>query len=221
MESIAELSLRIRKNPDDLEAWKSVLALVDDPKKKKDCQDQIDRIIIKGQAPVICPQCGAGMTVYFVGEMHDKRAKCPYCGTDIDIPDSYLKTVVEKHTGPGQFLPDTQVTVYERRADNNGASITSAEIARLIMDKGLAAARQELEALGIQNLKIGGVAGMDKSGQAYKILEQDGAKAMAKSQGAILLNTKQANAFIKGVLALCIILPVIALIVFLVQNFLK
>jgi hypothetical protein len=221
MDDIAQLSLRIRKNPDDLEAWKSVMALVDDPKKKKDCQDQIDRIIIKGQAPVVCPQCGAGMTIYFTGEMHDKRAKCPYCGTDIDIPDAYSKTVVEKHTGLGQLLPDTEVTVYERRADNAGATITSDEIDKLIMEKGLIAARQELKARGIKDLKISGFAGVDKSSQAYKILEQDGAKAMAKSQGAIMLSTKQANAFIKGVLAFCIIVPIIALIIFLVQNFLR
>jgi len=221
MDSLEQLSLRIRKNPDDLDAWKSVMALVDDPKKKKDCQDQIDRIIIKGQAPVICPQCGAGMQIYFAGELHDKRAKCPYCGTDIDIPDAYSKTVVEKHTGPGQFLPVTEVTVYERRADNAGATITSEEIDRLIMDKGLAAAREELEARGIKDLKISGFSGMDTSSQAYKILDKDGAKALAKSQGAIMLTTKQANGLIKGVLALCIIVPVIVLIVFLIQNFLK
>jgi hypothetical protein len=221
MEDIGQLSLRIRKNPDDLEAWKAISALVNDPRQKKDCQDQIDRIIAKQQSAIICPQCGAGMTVYFAGELHDKRAKCPYCGTDIDIPDAYVRTVVEKHTGVGQFLPETEVTVYERRADNAGATITSDEIDTLIMEKGLFAARQELEARGIKDLKIGGFDGVDKSSQAYKILEQDGAKAMAKSQGAIMLTQKQANVMLKWVLALFIIVPIISLIVFLVQIFLK
>jgi hypothetical protein len=221
MDSIEQLSLRIRKNPDDLEAWKSVLALVDDPKKQKDCQDQIDRIITKGQAPIICPQCRAGMTVYFAGEMHDKRAKCPYCGTEIDIPDAYAKTVVEKHTGFGDILPETDVTVYERRADNAGATITSGEIDKLIMEKGLISARQELEAKGIKGLKIDDFSGIDKSSQANRILEEDGAKALAKSQGAIMLSTKQANAMIKGIVAFCIIVPLIVLIIFLVQLFIK
>jgi hypothetical protein len=161
------------------------------------------------------------MTVYFAGELHDKRARCAYCGTDIDIPDAYARTVVEKHSGFGQFLPETDVTVYERRADNAGASITSDEIDKLIMEKGLNAARQELEARGIKNLKIGGFAGVAESSPANKILEENGAKAMAKSQGAIMLTTKQANAMIKAVLALCIIVPIIVLIIFLVQIFLK
>ena len=221
MDSIEQLSLRIRKNPDDLEAWKSVLALVDDPKKKQDCQDQIDRIIAKGQSPIICPQCGAGMTVYFAGELHDKRAKCPYCGTDIDIPDSYARTVVEQRAGFGQILPETDVTVYERRADTKGATITSDEINQLILEKGLIAARQELEARGIKGLKIDDFAGIDKSSQANKILEENGLEALAKSQGAIVVTPKQANAMFKGVLALFIIVPIIVVIIFLIQIFLK
>jgi DNA-directed RNA polymerase subunit RPC12/RpoP len=194
---------------------------VDDPKKKQDCQDQIDRITIKAQAPILCPQCGAGITIYFTGELHDKRAKCPYCGTDIDIPDSYSKTVVEKHRGFGDLLPETDFTTYERRADTAGAQVTSAEIEELIMDKGLNAARAELAARGIKNVRIGGLSGVDPSSPANKILDEEGAKALARSPGAIMLNPKQANAIFKWVLAFFLIVPIIVVIIFLVQLFLK
>jgi hypothetical protein len=218
MDRIEQLSQRLQKNPDDLDAWKSILALVDDPKKKKDCQEQIDRIIAKQQFVNICPQCGAGMTVYFAGELHDKHAKCPYCGTDVDIPDSFSRTVVEKQAGFGQLLPETKVTVYERRADNNGATITSDEIEKLIMEKGLFAARKELEARGIEGLKISDFSGTDPSSEAKRILEEDGAKALGKAQGAIMVTAKQANLMIKGVLAFFILLFLIFL---LVQIFVK
>jgi len=221
MESIEQLSLRIRKNPDDLDAWKAILVLVDDPKKKQDCQEQIDRIIAKQQLPIICPQCGAGMTVYFAGELHDKRAKCPFCGTDVDIPDAYSRTVVEKKAGFGQLLPETNVTTYERRADNNGAMITSDEIDKLIMEKGLIAARQELEARGIKDLKISGFSGIDKSGEENRILEEEGAEALAKSKGAIMVTAKQANFVIKGVLAFFAVLTLVFIIISLMQRFLK
>jgi isopentenyl diphosphate isomerase/L-lactate dehydrogenase-like FMN-dependent dehydrogenase len=221
MEDLEQLSMRIRKNPDDLDAWKAVLALVDDPKKKKDCQDQIDRINAKQQAPVICPQCGAGMTVYYAGELHDKRARCPYCRTDIDIPDAYSRTVVEKKAGFGQILPETDFTVYERRADNNGGTITSDEIDKLIMDKGLDAARKELAARGIKDLKISGFSGIDKSSEENRILEEEGAKALAKSKGAVIVTEKQGNMIIKGVLVFFAILSLGALILSLVHFFMK
>jgi len=221
MESIEQLSLRIRKNPDDIDAWKAILTLVNDPKKKQDCQEQISRIIAKQQSPIICPQCGAGMTVYFAGELHDKRAKCPFCGTDVDILDAYSRTVVEKKAGFGQLLPETNVTTYERSADNNGATITSDEIDKLIMEKGLIAARKELEARGIKDLKISGFSGIDKSTDENRILEEEGAEALAKSKGAIMVTAKQANFMIKGVLAFFAVLTLVFIIISLMQRFLK
>jgi hypothetical protein len=221
MDNFEQLSLRIRKNPDDLDAWKAIFVLVDDPKKKQDCQEQIDRILAKQQSPIICPQCGAGMTVYFAGELHDKRAKCPFCGTDVDIPDSYSKTLVEKKAGFGHLIPETDVTTYERRADNNGAVITSDEIEKLIMEKGLTAARQELEAKGIKNLKISDFSGIDKSSEEYRILEEEGAEALAKSKGAIIVTGKQANSMIKGVLIIFAVLMLVSIIISLLQMFLK
>jgi hypothetical protein len=221
MESIEQLSQRIRKNPDDLDAWKAILALVDDSQKKQDCQKQIDRILANQQAPLLCPQCGGGMRIYFLGELQDKRARCPFCGTEIDIPDAFSRTVVEKREGFGQLLPDTDVTIYERRADNAGMAITADEIEKIIMDKGLIAARKELETRGIKGVKIKDVPGIEKSSEAQKILDEEGARAMAKSQGAILLNAKQANSLIRGTVAFFTILTIVGTIYILIQIFLK
>jgi DNA-directed RNA polymerase subunit RPC12/RpoP len=193
MDNFEQLTLRIRKDPDDLDAWKAISALVDDPKKKMDCQQQIDRINAKRQPPVVCPKCGAGMNIYFAGEMHDKRAKCPYCGTEIDIPDDYSKVVIEKRTGFDQFLPDSEAIIYERRSDNNGSSINTEEINKLIMEKGLTAARQELDSRGIKGLKIDDIGGVDKSSEAYKIIQEKGLKALEKSQGVVFVTPKQVN----------------------------
>jgi hypothetical protein len=221
MNDIQSLSLRIRKDPDDLEAWKEIQTLVNEPGKKKDCQVQIDRILAKGQSAIICPQCGAGMTIYFAGELHDKRAKCPFCGTEVDIPDAYSRTEVEIRAGPGQFLPETNVTVFERRTDNNGATIDSDEINTLIMEKGLIAARKELEARGIKGLKIDGFSGIDPSSEANRILEENGLEALAKSRGAILVTPKQANSMFKGVMIFFAVSSVITIIILLLQLFRK
>ncbi len=221
MNELEQLSQRIRNNPDDLEAWKGLLTLVGDPDKKRDCQEQIDRILAKhSAAPMLCPQCGGGMSVYFAGELHDKRTKCPFCGTEIEIPDTYSKISVETHTDSGQFLPGANVTVIERRADNSRAAITSDEIDQIIMDKGLAAARQELETRGLQELKIDGVARMDKSSEAYRILEEQGLKSLGKSQGAIFVTPRQVSSLFKGVTIFFMIMALITVAILLVQ-FLK
>jgi len=193
MDDFDQLALRISKDADDLDAWKTLLELVDDPEKKKDCQGQINRILAKRQPPVICPKCGAGMNIYFAEPLHDKRAKCPYCGTEIDIPDSYSSVTVEKQTGHGKILPETEVTVYERRADsgNQIAGITSDEIKKIIAQKGLAAARQELVARGIKDVKIDQ---LDESNELNKIIEEQGTDAL-KSKGIISVGPKQFNQF--------------------------
>jgi hypothetical protein len=217
MESIEQFAQRIKNDPNDLEAWKSILELVDDPKKKRDCQEQIDGITAGQQSPIICPQCGAGMNIYFAGELRDKRAKCPFCGTEIDIPDSYSKVVIKKRTG--QILPETEAVIYERRFDNNGASIDVEEINQLIMEKGLAASRQELKSRGIKGLQTDDIQGVEKSSEAYKIIEEKGLRALEKSQGVIFVTPKQVNQAIKIALILSIVLTVVSIIYFLIQIF--
>jgi hypothetical protein len=173
MNDLEQLSLRIRKDSDELDAWKTLLELVASPEKKDDCQKQIDRILAKRQNPVICPQCGAGMNIYFAEPLHDKRAKCPYCGAEIDIPDNYSRVEIEKQTGGyGKIFPETEYTVYERRVDggNQSVSITSDEIEKIIEEKGLVAARKELETRGIKGVKIAQLAGGGESNEINKII---------------------------------------------------
>lgn len=38
-----------------------------------------------------CSNCGAKMDVRFVGRLSDKRAFCPYCGSEVDLPDSFRR----------------------------------------------------------------------------------------------------------------------------------
>ena len=46
-----------------------------------------------------CPKCSAAMNVGYIGEMKDKRGICTFCGTEIDLPDSYNR---EKVDYPGE-----------------------------------------------------------------------------------------------------------------------
>ena len=204
MNDLERLSLRIRKDSDDLDAWKTLLELVASPEKKDDCQKQIDRILAKRQNPVICPQCGAGMNIYFAEPLHDKRAKCSYCGAEIDIPDNYSRVEIEKKTGGyGKFFPETEYAVYERRVDggNQSASITSDEIEKIIEEKGLDAARKELETRGIKGVKIAPLAGGGESNEINKIIKEQGADAL-KSKDIILVGSKTFNRIIIGFLTL-------------------
>jgi hypothetical protein len=38
-----------------------------------------------------CRQCGGVMEVRYIGEMRDKRAVCPYCGTEVNLPDTFRR----------------------------------------------------------------------------------------------------------------------------------
>ena len=192
MNDFEELSQRIRNDPDDLDAMKTLFVSVDDPGKKKDCQEQIDRILAKRQSLIICPKCRVGMKVYFAEPLHDKRAKCPYCGTETDIPDSFTAVKIERQTGFRNILPETEVMVYERRLDggNQITGITSDEIQRIISEKGLAAARQELNARGIKDVTIDPLPDIAGSNDINKIIEDQGTDAL-KSKGVIFLGPKQ------------------------------
>ena len=144
------------------------------------------------------------MNIYFAEPLHDKRAKCLYCGAEIDIPDNYSRVEIEKQTGGyGKFFPETEYAVYERRVDggNQSASITSDEIEKIIEEKGLDAARKELETRGIKGVKIAPLAGGGESNEINKIIKEQGADAL-KSKDIILVGSKTFNRIIIGFLTL-------------------
>jgi len=95
------------------------------------------------------------------------------------------------------------------------------KLTSLSWKKGLAAARQELQAREYRASRIGDASGMQMPAEARKILEEEGAQALAKSHGAIMLSGKQANSMIKGILAFFIVLMLIGIVLALVQIFLK
>jgi len=201
MHDLEQLSRHLRNDPEDLEAWRALLELVDDPEKKKDCQARIDRLLAKREKPVLCPQCGAGMELYFAEPLHDKRAKCAYCGAEIDIPDSYSSLKIKKQTGGyGKTFPETEISFYERRVDggNQAAGITSDELEKIIAEKGLAAAMQELQARGIRGLKIDQLSSVEGISAMGKELKEQGPDVL-KSKEIIFVGSKKINQIIIGI----------------------
>jgi len=82
MEEIQALAKRIEINHDDLEAWQELGELVKDPKKEKDCRDQVTRInnARSGFHDLIrCERCGASMQVIPGEPGKLPMAVCPDC----------------------------------------------------------------------------------------------------------------------------------------------
>ena len=115
---------------DNADAWALLAILLSDPAEQAECYRQILRIdpenrqaeawlnMLRPQIPeaaapegpsqdegrtLKCQECGGITEVRFVGELHDKRAFCPYCGSQIDLPDSFMR--VERRREQEQ-LPD-------------------------------------------------------------------------------------------------------------------
>jgi hypothetical protein len=130
----------LRANPDHALAWGLLSGVVDDPAQKADCYRQILRLDpgnrsasealrrLTGAPPTSavteealrCPGCNAPLEVCLVGELHDKRALCRYCGTQVDLPDSYRR-VQRRHAREehdwGSRIVDT--VVVEARSDGD------------------------------------------------------------------------------------------------------
>jgi hypothetical protein len=71
--------------------------------------------------PIIyCKQCGGPAEVHFVGDLQDKRAICSYCGTEVDLPDSYqrIQKLREHQQLPGGGDRTIEKTVIETRQDD-------------------------------------------------------------------------------------------------------
>jgi hypothetical protein len=128
----------LRGNPDHALAWGLLSGLVNDPAQKADCLRQVLRLDpgnrqaaealrrLTGERPVPahseeelrCPGCNAPLDVRFEGELRDKRAICRYCGTQVDLPDTYRRVqrrhAQEEHDW-GSRTVDT--VVVETRSD--------------------------------------------------------------------------------------------------------
>jgi len=82
MNEIQKLAVQIKTNPDDLGAWQRLSQLVDDPAKKRDCQNQLTRIKNKNRGfdeIIQCNACDAWMEIYLPRNSKDKIVVCPFC----------------------------------------------------------------------------------------------------------------------------------------------
>lgn len=134
------------EEPLNANAWELLADISDDPNERAECYRrilQIDpgnrQIAVKlleitgetqdfqpqkrsNQAydPIIyCKQCGGPAEVHFVGDLQDKRAICSYCGTEVDLPDSYqrIQRLREHQRLPGGGDRTIEKTVIETRQD--------------------------------------------------------------------------------------------------------
>jgi RNA polymerase subunit RPABC4/transcription elongation factor Spt4 len=76
-----------------------------------------------------CGQCGGVMEVRYIGEMRDKRAVCPYCGTEVNLPDTFRRVERtrdrEEHPWGSRSVETVQV---ETRSDH-GPGVRGAPLA--------------------------------------------------------------------------------------------
>jgi hypothetical protein len=182
------LTTLLRKDSKNAEAWALLATLLDDPLQKASCYRQIIRIdpgnqqaadmlqVLDIQLPELspseqpaldeepvlrCQQCGGEMEVQFIGEMQDKRAVCSYCGTEIDLPDSYSrvrkKRSHEKRSGGSRTVEETVVET--RRDGELSVENTEAlppelqEMLRFLEEKGPAGLDEEF----LQKLQSSGI----------------------------------------------------------------
>jgi hypothetical protein len=134
------------EEPLNANAWELLADISDDPNEQAECYRrilQIDpgnrQIAVKllettGETqdhqsqkrsyqpydPIIyCKQCGGPAEVHFVGDLQDKRAICSYCGTEVDLPDSYqrIQKLREHQRLPGGGDRTIEKTMIETRQD--------------------------------------------------------------------------------------------------------
>jgi len=113
-----ELANLLTSDPENTGAWALLAILLKDPAEQVECYRQILRIdpddrqaaawiealsrhlpkeTAREEPPLPekwtlqCTNCGGVTEVRFVGELRDKRAFCPNCGSQIDLPDAFQR----------------------------------------------------------------------------------------------------------------------------------
>jgi DNA-directed RNA polymerase subunit RPC12/RpoP len=155
-----ELTALLKSDPDDADAWALLAILLQDPVEQVECYRQILRINpddrqaaawldalsrdlpeasqqegppTPDQWTLRCAQCGGVTEVRFVGELRDKRAFCPHCGSQIDLPDSYQRVEQrrEREELPGGGSRTVESVRIETRSDGPPSEGPVAETGRI------------------------------------------------------------------------------------------
>jgi len=164
----------LHAEPDNVSAWALLATLLEETEQQAKCYHRILRLdsdnreaaeslqrLARPSPPLEtasstvqgnmlrCPQCGGMMEVHFVGELRDKRASCPYCGTEVDLPDTYQRidhhheqqtdmlssrtvdNVVVQTRSDGAAMPDTGQKALESLFQQRTESLATLETGEL------------------------------------------------------------------------------------------
>jgi hypothetical protein len=83
MDEIQHLATLLKTDPDNLNGWHRLSQLVDDPQRKRDCQNQITHLENKSRGfdeIVPCENCGTWMLIHDDHRKRQKAATCLSCG---------------------------------------------------------------------------------------------------------------------------------------------
>lgn len=183
-----ELTALLDSDPDDADAWALLAILLQDPVEQVECYRQILRINPDDRQAVAwlealsqylpeasqqegpstpdqwtlrCAQCGGVTEIRFVGELRDKRAFCPHCGSQIDLPDSYQRGERQRQQDelPGEGSRAVESVRIETRSDGPPGEEPVAEAGRIdqvLQDLDLPAVDDEtLQQVGEQGMDSG------------------------------------------------------------------
>lgn len=183
-----ELLALLKADPDNTDAWALLAILLEDPAEQVECYRQILRVnpddrqaatwlealsqylpeVPEKEEPPMpeqwtlqCAQCGGVTEVRFAGELRDKRAFCPHCGSQIDLPDTFQRAErrheQEHLPGGGTRVVDSEPI--ETRSDHlpdEGPAAEVTGIDQILHDLELPAVDDEaLQQLGEQSTARG------------------------------------------------------------------
>lgn len=178
----------LKSDADRVDAWALLAILLEDPAEQAKCYREIVRVdpenrqaaawlealtsqvqepVAQEPSPAVagitlqCSQCGGVTEVRFVGELRDKRAFCPHCGSQIDLPDTYQRVERrrEQEQDPWGGSRTVESILVETRSDlTPGGQVPSEtdEIDKLLQQLDLGDADgQTLEHLGARGTDAG------------------------------------------------------------------
>jgi hypothetical protein len=178
----------LKIDADNVEAWALLAILLEDPAEQAQCYREIVRVdpenrqaaawleALTPQRPepvgqeasprvagltLLCSQCGGVTEVRFVGELRDKRAFCPHCGSQIDLPDTYQRVERrrEKEQDPWGGSRTVESIRVETRSDHSPAGQVPSEmheIDKLLQQLDLSDAGGEApEQIGVRDAEAG------------------------------------------------------------------